>query len=342
MINVFRLQPATLRIPMWLRSRRPAPPPQMTVPLFPPITCFMYVLWFLYLVLAKKGMTFKTPGRVDKLWRCIPMSILIFLLARHELQMEKIFDPSESTDMIRSLYFTIPIAGFGMLLVSEIANFIFMSLGPRGMYASLGHPVISVHVIVLLYYLTEPQDVELCVSPCSQTCAFRARGRRVCARSTVTHPHKNMYVHVRMRLRASPRALGRLDVFGRPLHPLRYVMWTVSVSTMCLAVYLIAEGPLCHSKDQRTLSREANREHLINSLLGCLGTFGFGYAGTRVRVGGTLLFNATLGAASTLSFWAMLWCISTMLDHVIRDINGAPHGLRAHRVAACCVHVALI
>ena len=121
--------------------------------------------------------------------------------------------------------------------------------------------------------------------------------------------------------------LCRADAMGRPLHPLRFVMWMLSVSSMCLAIYLMTEGPLFQSKEKRTLSQAEGRQHLISALFGCYGTFVLGYIGM-IPLGGILL-NLAIEAGSVACFWYMLYIIHIMLYHVIHDQGGMP---RARRV----------
>ena len=77
-----------------------------------------------------------------------------------------------------------PIAIFGMMLVSEVSEIVLTRGFPRINFAYMRYPVISVHATSLFYYL-----VELFLT---------------------THT--------------------MIDAFGRPIYPLRYVMWTCSVS----------------------------------------------------------------------------------------------------------------
>ena len=161
-----------------LRSRTPTPeaedlPPDLSS-YFPPLTCVLFVVWFVFLILATKGYVFKTPYRIDWLWRCWPLSLAVFAIAQHELQ-PQMMDPFELNEPGMAITYTLPVAGFGLLLLAEAVNYIFNRLGPRRLYTSLSHPVMSVHAIALLYYVTEPWDVK--------TCAL-SRGRAARARTT--------------------------------------------------------------------------------------------------------------------------------------------------------------
>ena len=113
--------------------------------------------------------------------------------------------------------------------------------------------------------------------------------------------------------------LHREDAFGRRVDPLRYVMWTISVSTMCLALYLVAEGLLFQSKDKRTISRAECRELFLDSLLGSYGTFVFGFAGSITLVEESLVPNIACELVSAVCFYRMLFCLTKIYHHVITN-----------------------
>ena len=117
-----------------LRSRTPTPeaedlPPDLSS-YFPPLTCVLFVVWFVFLILATKGYVFKTPYRIDWLWRCWPLSLAVFAIAQYELQ-PQMMDPFELNEPGMAITYTLPVAGFGLLLLAEAVNYIFNRLGPR-------------------------------------------------------------------------------------------------------------------------------------------------------------------------------------------------------------------
>jgi bacteriorhodopsin len=242
-------------------------------PPFPLLLILVYAVWLSYLVLAKRRILMREPHRLDQLWKCWPMTLFAYLTSQYDLQPMAMGGPRDLSDSYRSLVFAMPIAGFGLLLVSELFTWLFASLGPARAFANLRHPVMSVHLITFLYYVFEP-GTESCIM---------------------------------------------WDAFGRPLHPLRYVMWTISVSAMCLSLFLIVENILQQSKESRSLSREQLRDKLINALLYCYGTFVLGFLGSRLAASGTLMPNYGLFCASTAFFYMMLYELTSMLSHVIRS-----------------------
>ena len=180
-----------------LRVERPAPaPPAPTAP-FPVVVVSIYVVWLVYLILAKFKRTMLAPVVLDNLWMCWPVALTIFLSAQYELTpLSADSTVRDLSDPIKAVAFALPIAGFGQLLLSEMAVWLVGYLGPRRRFAALRHPVMSVHAITLLFYVFEPGQ----------------------------------------------EAIIMFDAFGRPLHPLRYVLWTISVSSMCFAMFLVVDA----------------------------------------------------------------------------------------------------
>ena len=226
-------------------------------PPFPLLLILVYAVWLSYLVLAKRRILMREPHRLDQLWKCWPMTLFAYLTSQYDLQPMAMGGPRDLSDSYRSLVFAMPIAGFGLLLLSEAVAWLFASLGPKRAFANLRHPVMAVHMVTFLYYSFEP-GTESCVMYASRhanypgfPCRHHFDGRRVPCPS-VDNPA------------ARPR-VTRWDAFGRPLHPLRYVMWTISVSAMCLSLFLIVENILQQSKESRSLSREQLRDKLINA-----------------------------------------------------------------------------
>ena len=104
----------------------------------------------------------RDPHRLDQLWRCWPVTLCAYLTAQYDLQTVNIASQRDLSDPYRSLVFAMPIAGFGLLLVSELFTWLFASLGPARAFANLRHPVMSVHLITFLYYVFEP-GTESCI-----------------------------------------------------------------------------------------------------------------------------------------------------------------------------------
>jgi len=111
----------------------------------------------------------------------------------------------------------------------------------------------------------------------------------------------------------------RFDAFGRPLHPLRYVMWTISVSTMCLALYVVVEHLLRNSKFQRSLSEVELRDMFIDALIGCYFTFTLGYLGSHLIMSESRVLNYGCFFAASAAFYLMLARLTSMLTHVSRE-----------------------
>jgi len=118
-----------------------------------------------------------------------------------------------------------------------------------------------------------------------------------------------------------------LDAFGRPLHPMRYVMWTISVSSMCVSLYLVTEGSLSQTRrdEKRAISREETRDKLVDALLATVFTFLFGFLGSRVNVEGTLWPNVAFFLMSSASFYLKLYRLWAMLG----DVTGSGRVVRS-------------
>ena len=147
------------------RRRPPAAPsvPFMNPPPpFPLLLILVYAVWLSYLVLAKRRILMREPHRLDQLWKCWPMTLFAYLTSQYDLQPMAMGGPRDLSDSYRSLVFAMPIAGFGLLLVSELFTWLFASLGPARAFANLRHPVMSVHLITFLYYVFEP-GTESCI-----------------------------------------------------------------------------------------------------------------------------------------------------------------------------------
>ena len=264
---------------MWkvLTRRGPPPEPEPTLR-FPIEVVLLYAVWLTVLVAAKNGRALRNPQRLDQLWLCWPISLTAYLVSTYSLSQYQLHSPERDLHtVVRSIVFALPIAGFGLLLLSEAVTWLFQALGPQRTFAALRHPVMSVHAISFLYYSSEPG---------TESCRM-------------------------------------FDAFDRPLHPLRYVLWTISVSSMCLALYLVVEGEeqRAHRKtgEARALSFGTLRGMLVDALLGCYGTFVLGFLGSRVRLGCSTLPNFGFFTLSSLCFYMMLHRLTSMLSHVCRN-----------------------
>ena len=157
-----------------------------------------------------------------------------------------------------------PVTGFGLLLWSELAAFLFSRIGP-GEYHHLRHPVMAVHATSLGYYL----------------------------------------------LQASSLSPPITDSFGRPFFPMRYVLWTDSVTCMIIAIYYVIRNTLVQAKALPAFAAELHRLLSI-ALFSVLGTFAFGGVGS-ADLGLPGILQLLLLLVSWASFYGMLFCISRML-----------------------------
>ena len=174
-------------------------------------------MYLVVLVLAKRRRVLLEPHRLDRLWRIWPLNFAFFGVACYDLRSTIIAPLTQhSTNLASSLAIALPVSAFGLLLFSEAASWLFSMLAPTRTYASLRHPVLCVHTMTLLYYLVEPSTAECIMCAASRGCLAPVSNQR-------QHPNG---------VRARCFRLRREDAFGRPLYPLRYVMWTVSVSCM--------------------------------------------------------------------------------------------------------------
>ena len=226
-------------------------PPLNPPPPYPVLVVVIYAAALIFLVLARYGLVFRRPDRLDRLWMCWPVCMAVYFLSSYSLNTEgvsKMGAGRDLSDPMSSLIFSLPIAGFGLLLVSEMITWLFAALAKQRTFASLRHPVMSVHLTTWMYYISEP-------------------GLESCTMS---------------------------DAFGRPLHPMRYVMWTISVAAMCYALYLVVESvlqqpgvsrapshtpswssvmvPTHEAPDALAPSYTRMRRMLLGAWLGCYGT----------------------------------------------------------------------
>ena len=143
-----------------------------------------------------------------------------------------------------------------------------------------------------------------------------------------------------------PSTSSYVDVMGRPIFPLRYLLWLTSVSSMVLSIYYVCDAfweqkqpvavgvplrasagasaqlrPACVTTPEtgpsdgvaRTRVQEILRKHLVHGLLSTYGTFGFGYLAGFPLPGG-LSVNVTMFVLSGVFFYVLLYQMSGMLQ----------------------------
>ena len=152
---------------MWSILQRQVPPAPRTFvnppPPFPILVLVVYGVWLLYLLAAKNNRVMHDPSRLKQLWLCWPLSLGSYAVSRYSLSQDTpIGTGRDLSDALHSLIFALPIAGFGLLLMSEFTTWFFATLGPQRAFAPLRHPVMSVHAISFLYYVDEP-GTETCL-----------------------------------------------------------------------------------------------------------------------------------------------------------------------------------
>ena len=151
---------------MWGRKPPPAPPPASSwEPSAGNLLCGGLVLlltW--YSVALLRVMSSKGADRVNFTRRsayyclpCYPALLLVFhaaLVLAGCPRTSPIPPRLVETDMTLTVFLISPIAGFGLLLLSELLSWIFVSvLGPAKRYAHFRQPIMGVHATTLLFYL---------------------------------------------------------------------------------------------------------------------------------------------------------------------------------------------
>uniref|UniRef100_A0A7S3B639 Uncharacterized protein n=1 Tax=Haptolina ericina TaxID=156174 RepID=A0A7S3B639_9EUKA len=108
-----------------------------------------------------------------------------------------------------------------------------------------------------------------------------------------------------------PACLGR-DTFGRPLHPLRYVMWTTSVSCSVISVFFVAEDLTRKSRHQTRWNSTALHRECILAIMAVVLMFVTGYLAT-LRFATGLWANVVNYGASTVFMYLALGKLTHML-----------------------------
>ena len=125
-----------------------------------------------------------------------------------------------------------------------------------------------------------------------------------------------------------------VDVFGRELHPLRYVLWIISVSQMSLSIYYVVASILAKRAAGMIPTSAKRKEELhaliVRTLYSVLACFGFGFLASWINLCGPspsfdavgpacvasplrMLPNALGFALSCAAFYHMLWALGVLL-----------------------------
>ena len=107
-------------------GRHPAPqpvtPPTVTIPW---LVVLLYAAWLGTLVLAKLGRIMPQPAKLDNIWICWPLALCSFFVAKYDIDREAspaIVPQWQINGLYEALIFTMPVAGFGLLLISEAGS----------------------------------------------------------------------------------------------------------------------------------------------------------------------------------------------------------------------------
>jgi len=236
------------------RRQPPAPPPPELIswplPILTALVIVITTVYFRPIVKALLGRDGRVALTRQTAYACMPCYTSFLLLCHFALsaagypRSSPLPEPNSSSVMLQLVLIS-PVIGFGLLLVSEVFSWLFISvLGPATEYAYFRHPIMGVHATTLTFYVL-----------------------------TYTHG-----------------AVTLEDRFGRPLYPVRYVHWFVSVSSLGHSVYLLLEqmsGPKPRGLD-------ATLVHFLTAAPLCFAT-------------GFL-------ASYTAAFWpAMAWCAASFV-----------------------------
>ena len=117
--------------------------------------------------------------------------------------------------------------------------------------------------------------------------------------------------------------LATPDRIGRPLSPLRYVMWILSVSNMCISIFLVVRNVLAQPAKGCMPWRleDASKLHaqLVRTLFAVLGVFVLGYyaldpsLSQRLPAAISLLPNFLAMVGSFAAFYYLLYNLDNML-----------------------------
>ena len=259
----------------WGLGRPPPPPPETYAGLgghFTAILVIVYSTYTVALVALHQGRLGQVKvAHAPRIWLCVLVFTLLAAALHHGATSNAFFDTfsDRKLDQFTLFYLAVrlmPIAGFGMLLVSEVCAALFASGGPNPGLSHMRHPSMVVHACSLIYYVNE--------------------------------------------LFLSQEQLT--DAFDRQIYPLRYVLWTISVSCMLVSMYFGAD---CALRLMGALPNQLNALHvdLTTGLLYCNGTFAAGFLAGLQYGKHWLQVNALLFCVSSYYFYAMMHCIDGML-----------------------------
>ena len=116
------------------------------------------------------------------------------------------------------------------------------------------------------------------------------------------------------------RTRGWVDIFGRPLYPMRHVMWTCSVTCMLCTLYYVVRNTLTQAKAP---AKQLHRLHveLAVALLFTVACFFFGLLmSAPMEMLPGYAPNVIAGVCSLGAFYVMLYCVHAMLNHTKRIV----------------------
>ena len=294
---------------MWHVLRRlhpppPPPPPPPTQPHLLALTCCVILacasakyLWTIIQPLRFPGSSRLIALSRRNAFLCVPCYPGFLLLFHHALtltegaQTSPIPEGIAQTRPLLAIYLVTPLAGFGLLFISEFLSWIFTCcLGPVTKYAYFRHPVMAVHASAGVFYFLS----------------------YLCGSVTLE------------------------DRFGRPLYPLRYVMWFVSVSSLGQSVYMLLDAMPGNTEYQMRVLHTRLARYLL-AVPVCFGA-GF-FASWERNLNGSMLWLAL----SFAGFWYML-CAPPTSDPSPRGglfLNAALHA-SLHAALHASMHASLL
>jgi len=141
------------------------------------------------------------------------------------------------------------------------------------------------------------------------------------------------------------------DAFGRALFPLRYVMWTISVTLMSVSVYFVCESIVNKRvrgmPSWRLEDADALHAQLVSVLQACVGTFASGFLASAITLDAAtagalaLLPNGFMAVLSCACMYHMLANLGEMLfraqENALVKLSGVSRQIFLVRTAITCV-----